>query len=77
MYTRSPVLNACVAWGLARSIYLVVFTTQPSLENYNMVYSVHACTKPEPIMFLKLPIMLLSNAPNFSLLCPNYAPYAT
>ena len=30
--------------------------------------------KPEPIMLLKLPIMLLSNAPNFSLLCPNYAP---
>ena len=31
-------------------------------------------TRPEPIMLLKLPIMLLSNAPNFSLLCPNYAP---
>ena len=30
--------------------------------------------RPEPIMLLKLPIMLLSNAPNFSLLCPNYAP---
>ena len=29
----------------------------------------------EPIMLLKLPIMLLSNASNFSLLCPNYAPY--
>ena len=37
----------------------------------------HMCyllTRPEPIMLLKLPIMLLSNAPNFSLLCPNYAP---
>ena len=28
----------------------------------------------EPIMLLKLPIMLLSNASNFFLLCPNYAP---
>ena len=26
-----------------------------------------------PIMLLKLPIMLLSNASNFSLLCSNYA----
>ena len=31
-------------------------------------------TRPEPIMLFKLPIMLLSNAPKFSLLCPNYAP---
>ena len=31
-------------------------------------------SRPEPIMLLKLPIMLLSNAPKFSLLCPNYAP---
>ena len=30
--------------------------------------------RPEPIMLFKLPIMLLSNAPKFSLLCPNYAP---
>ena len=28
-----------------------------------------------PIMLFKLPIMLLSNAPNFSLLCLNYAPF--
>ena len=28
----------------------------------------------EPIMLLKLPIMLSSNASSFSLLCPNYAP---
>ena len=27
-----------------------------------------------PVMLLKLPIMLWSIAPNFSLLCPNYAP---
>ena len=27
-----------------------------------------------PIMLFKLPIMLLSNAPNIALLCPNYAP---
>ena len=31
-------------------------------------------TRPEPIMLFKLPIMLLSNAPKYSLLCPNYAP---
>ena len=31
-------------------------------------------TRHEPIMLLKLPIMLLSNASNFSQLCPNYAP---
>ena len=30
--------------------------------------------RPEPIMLFKLHIMLLSNAPTFSLLCPNYAP---
>ena len=31
-----------------------------------------------PIMLLKLPIMLWSNAPEFSLLCSNYAPlYST
>ena len=35
---------------------------------------VNTMPRPEPIMLLKLPIMLLSNAPNFSLLCPNYAP---
>ena len=29
--------------------------------------------KPEPIMLLELPIMLLSNAPKISLLCSNYA----
>ena len=29
-----------------------------------------------PIMLLKLLIVLLSNASNFSLLCPNYADYA-
>ena len=29
--------------------------------------------RPEPIMLLKLPIMLLSNAPKISLLCSNYA----
>ena len=28
-----------------------------------------------PIMLLKLPIMLWSNAPEFCLLCSNYAPY--
>ena len=32
-----------VAWGLAHDVYLMVLTTQPSLEDYNMVYSVHAC----------------------------------
>ena len=31
-------------------------------------------SRPERIMLFKLPIMLLSNAPKFSLLCPNYAP---
>ena len=30
-------------------------------------------TSHAPIMLLKLPIMLLSNASNFSLLCSNYA----
>ena len=30
--------------------------------------------RPEPIMLLKLPIMLLSNASKISLLCSNYAP---
>ena len=30
-------------------------------------------SRPGPIMLFKLPIMLLSNAPKFSLLCPNYA----
>jgi len=29
--------------------------------------------RPEPIMFLKLPILLLSNASKISLLCSNYA----
>ena len=28
----------------------------------------------EPLMLFKLPIMLLSNAPKISLLCPSYAP---
>ena len=32
-----------------------------------------AGSRPEPIMLLKLPIMLLSIAPNFPLLCSNYA----
>ena len=32
-----------VAWGLARGVYLVALTTQPSLEDYNVFYSVHAC----------------------------------
>ena len=31
-------------------------------------------TRHEPIMLFKLPIMVLSIAPKFSLLCPNYAP---
>ena len=30
--------------------------------------------RPAPIMLFKLPIMLLSNVPKYSLLCPNYAP---
>ena len=30
-----------------------------------------------PIMLLKLPIMLWSNAPEFCLLCSNYAPYVS
>ena len=30
-----------------------------------------------PIMLIKLPIMLWSNAPEFYLLCSNYAPYAS
>ena len=30
-----------------------------------------------PIMLLKLPIMLWSNAPEFCLLFPNYAPYVS
>ena len=29
--------------------------------------------RPEPIMLLKLPIMLLGNAPKIFLLCSNYA----
>ena len=36
-------LIRAVAWGLARGVYLVALTTQPSLEDYNVVYSVHAC----------------------------------
>ena len=39
---------------------------------YIISYYIHI--RPEPIMLFKLPIMLLSNAPKFSLLCPNYAP---
>ena len=35
--------DTSIAWGLARGVYLVALTTQPSLEDYNMVYSVHAC----------------------------------
>ena len=34
-----------------------------------LIYNV----RPGPIMLFKLPIILLSNAPKFSLLCPNYA----
>ena len=30
--------------------------------------------RPKPIMLFRLPIMLLSIAPKFSLLCSNYAP---
>ena len=30
--------------------------------------------RPGPIILFKLPIILLNNAPKFSLLCPNYAP---
>ena len=33
----------------------------------------HPHSRHGPIMLLKLPIMLLSNASNFSILCPNYA----
>ena len=36
-------LDPSVAWGLARGVYLMALTTQPSLEDYNVVYSVHAC----------------------------------
>ena len=44
-----------------------------NLLTNNAIQNFMEC-RPEPIMLLKLPIMLLSNAPNFSLLCPNYAP---
>ena len=39
--------------------------------------SLPVTTRPEPIMLLKLPIMLLSIAPKFPLLCSNYAQLCT
>ena len=43
------------------------------LLNANLGSPTELCCRPEPIMLLKLPIMLLSNAPKISLLCSNYA----
>ena len=43
IFSQYSYVSGCVAWGLARGVYLVVLTTQPSLEDYNVVYSVHAC----------------------------------
>ena len=56
-----------------------------SLSAFQMVqfsidYSKHRTVqlaRLELIMLLKSPIMLLSNAPFFPLLCPNYAPFLT
>ena len=44
--------------------------------HWSLYYSIMSVqiNRPEPIMLFKLPIMLLSNAPKCSLLCPNYAP---
>ena len=41
------------------------------------VYVCYVCSRLEPIMLLKFPIMLLSNAPIFPLLYLNYAPFLT
>ena len=49
---------------LSSTAYTIVF----------YVFGILPCSRPERIMLFKLPIMLLSNAPKFSLLCPNYAP---
>ena len=58
-------------------VFLCVYceeTFQLSKSRSQHVRNQHAATKPGSIMLFKLPIMLLSNAPKFSLLCLNYAP---
>ena len=39
-----------------------------------VLYCLRVWSRLVPIMLLKLPIMVWSNAPEFSLLCSNYAP---
>ena len=43
------------------------------MANIQLTVILSMCARHALIMLFKLPIMLLSNAPNFSLLCPNYA----
>ena len=43
-----------------------------------LVITAHSlCSRLMPIMLLKLPMILWSNAPEFCLLCSNYAPYVS
>ena len=66
-------MHAYVTEYLAIAIYYILYLCKSeTIRNHGQLL---AGFRPEPIMLLKLPIvMLLSNAPNFSLLCPNYAP---
>ena len=61
-YMHSVGCNICSAWFLDITIL-----------QYQLVF-IDTIARPGPIMLFKLPIMLLSNVSNVSLLCPNYAP---
>ena len=58
-------------YNLICTIAMLQITCIAKYANGPLAYS--ASGRPEPIMLLKLPIMLLSNAPKISLLCSNYA----
>ena len=69
LHSQTLILTSLIAWvkvGIYRglAIYLAAHVHPTHL-------SLGLCL---PIMLLKLPMMLWSNAPEFSLLCSNYAP---
>jgi len=69
----TPMIASCmdVVYILISSLYCCIYAGDCGTASYPQI--VTSWVKPEPIMLLKLPIMLLSNAPKISLLCSNYA----
>ena len=66
---KSKICRQCFTLTVHKYIHKAV--RHVTLSEHIGAYLTHV--RPAPIMFFKLPIMLLSNAPNLSLLCPNYA----